>query len=97
MNGSVPDLRKITAVGMGALGSQIANLLARSGYGKWSLVDSDVLLPHNFARHALVHSLVGMPKVDAMKMHLDATLAEPIVKEVVFTDVLSPWRQGRCC
>jgi Prokaryotic E2 family A/ThiF family/Prokaryotic homologs of the JAB domain len=90
MNGSAPDLRKITAVGMGALGSQIANLLARSGYGKWSLVDGDVLLPHNFARHALVHSLVGMPKVDAMKMHLDVTLAEPIIEEVVFTDVLNP-------
>ena len=89
MNGSVPDLRKITAVGMGALGSQIANLLARSGYGQWSLVDGDVLLPHNFARHALVHSLVGMSKVDAMKMHLDATLAEPIVEGALFADVLN--------
>lgn len=89
MNGSVPDVRRITAVGMGALGSQTANLLARSGYGKWSLVDSDVLLPHNLARNALVHFLVGMSKVDAMKMHLDATLAEPIVEGVVFADVLN--------
>uniref|UniRef100_A0A372IJP3 Thiamine biosynthesis protein ThiF n=1 Tax=Paracidobacterium acidisoli TaxID=2303751 RepID=A0A372IJP3_9BACT len=89
INGSAVDLRRISAVGMGALGSQIANLLARSGYGKWSLVDSDVLLPHNFARHALVHSLVGMSKVDAMKMHLDMIIAEPIVEGVVFADVLN--------
>jgi len=89
MNGSVPDVRRITAVGMGALGSQIANLLARSGYGKWSLIDSDVLLPHNFARHALVHSLVGISKVDAMKLHLDATLAEPMVEGTLFADVLN--------
>jgi len=39
-------------------------------------VDSDVLLPHNIARHALGHALVGMPKVDAMKIQLDTTLVE---------------------
>jgi integrative and conjugative element protein (TIGR02256 family) len=89
INGSVPDLRKITAVGMGAFGSQIASLLARSGYGQWSLIDSDVLLPHNLARHALLHSVVGMPKAEAMKMHLNAILAEPIVEGVVFADVLN--------
>jgi len=89
MNGSAPDLRRITAVGMGALGSQIANILVRSGYGQWSLVDGDVLLPHNVARHALGHALVGMPKADAMKMHLDATLAEPIVERSLFADVLN--------
>ena len=55
--------------------------------GPWC--DGDVLLPHNFARHALVHSLVGMGKVDAMKMHLDATLAEPIVEGALFADVLN--------
>lgn len=89
MNGVSPDLRNIAAVGMGALGSQIADLLTRSGYGEWSLIDGDVLLPHNFARHALLHSLVGLSKVEAMKMHLDVILAEPVVKEVFFADVLS--------
>jgi integrative and conjugative element protein (TIGR02256 family) len=89
MNGTVPDHRKITAVGMGALGSQVASLLVRNGYGQWSLIDGDVLLPHNFVRHALVHSLVGLSKADAMKMHLDATLAEPIVEGALFADVLN--------
>lgn len=89
MNGTTPDLRKITAVGMGALGSQIANILARSGYGRWSLVDGDLLLPHNCARHALSDAAVGMPKVDAMKMQLDAILVEPIVERSLFADVLN--------
>jgi integrative and conjugative element protein (TIGR02256 family) len=74
---------------MCALGSQIANILARSGYGQWSLIDSDVLLPHNIARHALGHALVGMPKVDAMKIQLDTTLAQPIVEHALFADVLN--------
>jgi len=30
-----------------------------------------------------------MSKVEAMKMHLDVILAEPVVKEVLFVDVLS--------
>jgi integrative and conjugative element protein (TIGR02256 family) len=90
INGASPDLRKIAAVGMGALGSQIVSLLARSGYGQWSLVDSDLLLPHNLARHALLHSLVGMPKAEAMSMHLNAILAEPMVEISIFADVLNP-------
>lgn len=89
INGFVPDRRKITAVGMGALGSQIASLLVRSGFGQWSLVDCDVLLPHNLARHALLHSLVGMPKAEAMRVHLNAILAEPMVEGVLFVDVLN--------
>lgn len=89
MNGSTPDLRRITAVGMGALGSQIANILARSGYGWWSLIDSDVLLPHNCARHALSHAAVGIPKADATKVQLDKILAEPIVERSLFADVLN--------
>jgi integrative and conjugative element protein (TIGR02256 family) len=89
MNGCAPDVRKIAAVGMGSLGSQVANILVRSGYGKWFLIDGDVLLPHNIARHALGHIPVGMPKVDAMKIQLDTTLAEPVVERAVFADVLN--------
>lgn len=89
MNGAAPDLRKIAAVGMGALGSQIANIFAKSGYGRWSLIDDDVLLPHNCARHALSQAAVGIPKADAMKMQLDTILVEPIVERSLFADVLS--------
>lgn len=45
---------EIVAIGAGALGSQVFLNLARSGFGKWVIVDDDALLPHNLARHALV-------------------------------------------
>ena len=44
--------RKITIVGLGALGSQVFMNLIRAGQGEWTLIDKDLLLPHNLARHA---------------------------------------------
>ena len=53
LNGfSSRDQRTVTAVGLGALGSQVFMNLVRAGYGKWTLIDEDVLLPHNLARHS---------------------------------------------
>jgi len=53
---------KVVSVGVGALGSQAILNLIRMGYGRWVLVDDDVLLPHNLARHALSMNLVGYSK-----------------------------------
>jgi hypothetical protein len=89
-NGTVPDTRKIAAVGMGALGSQVVDILARNGFGLWSLVDGDVLLPHNLARHALTSQFVGWAKADAMGLHLANLLADICVERVIFADVLDP-------
>ena len=46
-------------MGAGALGSQVIITLARSGFGNWTIVDEDDLLPHNLARHALNGFYVG--------------------------------------
>ena len=43
---------KFTLIGLGAIGSQFFMNLARSGFGIWNLVDKDIMLPHNFIRHA---------------------------------------------
>ena len=90
LNGTLADTKKIAAVGMGALGSQIIDVLVRGGYGLWSLIDSDVLLPHNIARHVLGQGFVGAPKAEAMKVHLNSILSEPVVERVLFTDLSSP-------
>lgn len=50
---------KLVCVGAGALGSQVLVNLARMGFGTWSLLDHDVLLPHNVARHALLPEHIG--------------------------------------
>lgn len=57
----------VCAIGVGALGSQVVLNLARAGFGKWSLVDHDLFLPHNVARHALPGDpFIGQKKVSAV-------------------------------
>jgi hypothetical protein len=70
-NGVGPDPRKVVGVGAGALGSQVISLLARSGFGEWTVVDEDELLPHNLARHVLDDHSVGHPKALGLAVHLD--------------------------
>ena len=72
---SAPDPR-ILAVGAGALGSQTLLNLVRAGFGTWTVVDYDVLLPHNLVRHALPAAYVGFEKAGAL-----AHLANGIVED----------------
>ena len=60
-----PEVR-ILAIGAGALGSQTILHLTRSGFGRWTVVDRDVLLPHNVVRHALSRVAVGREKAPAV-------------------------------
>ncbi|HBO9749930.1 ThiF family adenylyltransferase [Pseudomonas aeruginosa] len=48
--------------GVGALGSTLADIWVRSGWGRWTFVDPDRLMPHNLARHTGFDGYVGMPK-----------------------------------
>ena len=54
------------AIGVGALGSQILMNIARSGFGKWTVIDDDILLPHNLARHLLPGHFIGQPKAHSV-------------------------------
>jgi molybdopterin/thiamine biosynthesis adenylyltransferase len=58
--------RKVAVVGCGSLGSKVAAMLARSGVGKFLLVDDDILFPSNLVRHDLDWREVGVHKVDAV-------------------------------
>lgn len=53
--------------GVGALGSAMATLWHREGWGEWTLIDPDYLKPHNLARHPSFEPQVGSYKVDAVK------------------------------
>ena len=57
----------VALFGAGALGGQVAVMLAESGIGRLEMVDPDVLLPGNVVRHIAGHSYVGTPKVDAVR------------------------------
>ena len=61
------DEPRVVLVGAGALGSQIHDHLSRMGWGRWSVIDQDTLLPHNVARHRLGEMAVGISKVSAIQ------------------------------
>jgi molybdopterin/thiamine biosynthesis adenylyltransferase len=71
-----PDRRRVVLVGAGALGSQIGMNLARQGTFSWTVVDSDYLLPHNLARHALLMDELGAPKAFALARQMGLLLNE---------------------
>jgi hypothetical protein len=85
---AVPDRRRAVLVGGGALGSQIAINLAREGAFSWTVVDSDYLLPHNLARHALLTDELGAPKALALARQMGLLLNESFT--AVAGDVTKP-------
>lgn len=60
----------VAVVGVGALGSFIADMLVRSGVRQLTLADHDVVMPGNLVRHLVGPNAVGLSKVQAVKEHL---------------------------
>jgi Prokaryotic E2 family A/Prokaryotic homologs of the JAB domain/ThiF family len=52
--------------GVGALGSCMADLWSRAGWGHWTYIDHDTLHPHNIVRHTGKDPHIGWQKVDAV-------------------------------
>ncbi len=67
---------KVMGVGVGALGSQVVVNLSRAGFGRWTLIDPDRLMPHNLARHALDGDFVGLNKALAVARVADSISCE---------------------
>jgi proteasome lid subunit RPN8/RPN11 len=65
LNGTPNSSSEMLFVGVGALGSHVFINLLRAGFGRWTLLDKDIKLPHNEARHALP-GFIGEPKAIAM-------------------------------
>lgn len=62
---------KVLIVGLGGLGSGVAQILTRMGVGNLILVDNDIILEHNLSRQQLyTFSDVDKPKVVCAKNHL---------------------------
>jgi sulfur-carrier protein adenylyltransferase/sulfurtransferase len=62
--------KTVAVVGLGSVGSKVAEILLRSGVHNFVLIDGDVLLPANLERHILDWRDVGFRKVHAVKRHL---------------------------
>lgn len=80
----------ISLVGVGALGSQVFMNLVRAGYGKWTLIDNDIFLPHNLARHSLTGNAVGYPKAICLEVVASSILDEDGAVKRIVADVMQP-------
>lgn len=64
--------KAVAVIGLGAVGSLVADLLARSGAGRLTLQDHGVIRPGNCVRHLATLKEVGRAKVDAVRDRLVA-------------------------
>ncbi len=85
---------RVVIIGCGALGTVVANTLARAGVGKIVIIDRDFVELNNLQRQVLfTEADVGRPKAIAAAANLariNSTIeVEPVVKDVNHTNVES--------
>lgn len=79
---------KILFLGVGALGSKIADHLYRGGIYNLTLCDNDSFLPHNVVRHVLSNGLDLHNKAQLMKEHFSQMFMLPGQINVVDKDAV---------
>lgn len=89
-SGVQPIEVKTVAVGVGAIGSQIVLNLVRGGFGRWTVIDDDELLPHNLARHALSSDGVGWPKAVVLAATISSMFEDEPPATAISANVLRP-------
>lgn len=72
--------KRVTVFGVGALGSSIALLLAKSGVGHLHLVDGDRLMPGNVMRHECGLQYVGDDKTYALQRTINGHNPDCVVQ-----------------
>lgn len=80
--------KKIVVVGAGALGSSVCEILARSGLTRLTIIDNEVLRPHNLARHILTHEHIGQAKALAVAEKLNGLFTDERVAQGLVGNVL---------
>lgn len=92
---TIPDDRKAVLAGAGAMGSHLADSLAREGRFRWTVIDDDRLFPHNLARHIAHKERVTKPKARILADYLNATLSDPgQIAEAIPANVLATGEDG---
>ena len=86
--------RSLTVIGAGALGSPVLTNLTRCGEGRLTIIDDDVLHPHNLARHALGGEYVGWNKAEALASSLGGLMSDPSWAKPIVANALFPNRKA---
>lgn len=83
--------KHVAIVGVGAIGSFLADALVRAGVGSLTLVDHDVIKPGNLVRHLVGADAIGLPKPLAVRSELVRRLRiEPGQVEAAQMDACDP-------
>lgn len=95
LNGrDAPDDRQFVAIGAGALGSQVILNASRAAFGQWTIIDDDLVLPHNLARHAMEAQAIAFPKALTVASVCQG-LTRPDGNNLhIVADVLAPGEQA---
>ncbi len=88
-SGLAADERSVALVGGGAIGSHLMEILRRDGFGHWTVIDRDALLPHNLQRHIASAALVGKPKAVAVAAAVNGVIGASGETLAVVANVLS--------
>lgn len=62
--------------GVGSLGSAMADIWGREGWGRWTFIDPDEIAPHNLVRHVSTSGAVGFPKAQCVRAHVAQSLGQ---------------------
>jgi hypothetical protein len=73
-------------VGAGALGSELLNLWVRAGWGRWTIIDSDHVKPHNLARHTAFSGQIGEAKATATQALANSVFGRADVVQALVAD-----------
>lgn len=74
--------QNIAIVGLGSVGSRIAEYLTLSGIDKMTLIDNDIMSSDNIGRHVLGMSDIGKFKVNALAALLNNRMPEINIKPI---------------
>lgn len=66
------QLRRVAIIGIGAVGSRLAELLVRAGVRRIQLIDGDIIEAGNLVRHAATLRELGVAKAAALRELLQA-------------------------
>lgn len=82
----------LVGIGAGAIGSNVMANAARAGIGSWTVIDDDVLLPHNLVRQAQTDQMLGWAKATTEHALLDQIFNDGGSSSIV-ANVLRPGDQ----
>src|SRR5229473_1164948 len=76
---------KHVLAGVGALGSTLAEIWAREGWGEWTFIDEDYVQPHNIARHVASDADIGRRKAGVVAERVNSIFAPGVSSAVALS------------